>query len=346
MQEHIRRAHPKYYIPKLPATAESFSLMINSTPSERAPEPAPPTSSAPGPSSSSLSLENFTATPLTSEGFGYDANSYYGDESSAAMTGPSDLFRRGSFPAAASAAQALAQLHYMRPPTGWDSEQVDCLPQYWDISLSCLTEAQDALSESEGMGRRRAHFDSSAPHYALIRDAFLPTSHPSPRPRELLPSSLARSPGPRPSLPAHRTHKPNRPRKSSVTENARKPRHESSSKNHTRRSSLDRKAYSAEPHSAAAIYGKRWEDLIEAAASATEGDSRDLTPVSHYNTPRSKRSLTLDVDPWLSTHQKPGLVAPSHLQPQPLPILHGLTSPKHPHASPADRERSSTLPLR
>lgn len=44
--------------------------------------------------------------------------------------------------------------------------------------------------------------------------------------------------------------------------------------------SYDRKAYSAEPATAAAIMGKRWEDLIDAAASATEEDSRDLTPVS------------------------------------------------------------------
>lgn len=43
--------------------------------------------------------------------------------------------------------------------------------------------------------------------------------------------------------------------------------------------SYDRKAYSAEPQTAAAILGKRWEDLIDAAASATEEDSRDLTPV-------------------------------------------------------------------
>lgn len=35
MQEHIRRAHPAYYISKLPATEESFSLMINSPPSDR-----------------------------------------------------------------------------------------------------------------------------------------------------------------------------------------------------------------------------------------------------------------------------------------------------------------------
>jgi hypothetical protein len=35
MQEHIRRAHPEHYIPKLPATEESFALMVNTQPSER-----------------------------------------------------------------------------------------------------------------------------------------------------------------------------------------------------------------------------------------------------------------------------------------------------------------------
>lgn len=39
MQEHIRRAHPEHYISKLPATEESFQLMINTPPSER-PQPA------------------------------------------------------------------------------------------------------------------------------------------------------------------------------------------------------------------------------------------------------------------------------------------------------------------
>lgn len=43
MQEHIRRAHPEHYISKLPATEESFLLMVNSPPSERpAQPPAPP----------------------------------------------------------------------------------------------------------------------------------------------------------------------------------------------------------------------------------------------------------------------------------------------------------------
>ena len=37
---------------------------------------------------------------------------------------------------------------------------------------------------------------------------------------------------------------------------------------------------SAEPPTAAWVQGKRWEDLIEAATSATEADDdRDLTPV-------------------------------------------------------------------
>jgi hypothetical protein len=45
MQEHIRRAHPEHYISKLPATEESFTLMINTPPQER-PPPALPSSSA------------------------------------------------------------------------------------------------------------------------------------------------------------------------------------------------------------------------------------------------------------------------------------------------------------
>lgn len=120
----------------------------------------------------------------------------------------------------------------------------------------------------------------------------LPPFH-SPRPRELLPSILARSPPDRATtLPPiqrkeslHRKEKAARPRKFSITQNNRKPKHEkSSSRDHNRRSSIEgRKAFSAEPPSAAAAaaMGKRWEDLIEAATSATEVDSdRDMTPVS------------------------------------------------------------------
>lgn len=39
MQEHIRRAHPNFYIPKLPATEESFQLMISTPPSAHPQQP-------------------------------------------------------------------------------------------------------------------------------------------------------------------------------------------------------------------------------------------------------------------------------------------------------------------
>jgi hypothetical protein len=109
----------------------------------------------------------------------------------------------------------------------------------------------------------------------------------SPRPRELLPSILSHSPPGRSSTlpPIQRREKIQRPRKGSLTQSSRRGRHERTrSKEFGRRPSLgDRKALSAEPQTAAWVQGKRWEDLIEAATSATEvGDDRDrdLTPVS------------------------------------------------------------------
>ena len=118
----------------------------------------------------------------------------------------------------------------------------------------------------------------------------IPPFH-SPRPRDLLPSIMARSPPGRSSTlpPLQRKEsvkrdKANRPRKSSITQNSRRPKHEKkTSKDFARRLSIEgRKAFSAEPPGAreAAVAGRRWHDLVEAAASATEADSdRDLTPV-------------------------------------------------------------------
>jgi hypothetical protein len=120
-----------------------------------------------------------------------------------------------------------------------------------------------------------------------LRDHFKQESLPSfqaNRPRELLPSILGHSPPGRSSTlpPIQRKDKIQRPRKSSVTQNARRPKHERTrSKDLSRRLSLnDRKALSAEPQAVAWAQGKRWNDLIEAAASATEADDdRDVTPV-------------------------------------------------------------------
>lgn len=106
------------------------------------------------------------------------------------------------------------------------------------------------------------------------RDMFTDHQHGQDMPPHLLNSVLDRSYGARapPSQPFGK--RPNRPRKSSVTENARKGKHERERSKDHKRFSHDRKALSAEP------YNKKWEDLLDAAQSATEEESRDLTPVS------------------------------------------------------------------
>ncbi|KAF4533994.1 Transcription factor [Lasiodiplodia theobromae] len=240
MQEHIRRAHPEHYISKLPATEESFALMVNTPPHERPPPPPPPNQ---GP-------------PPHSVGYAHEATAYYHDDSTPRS---SDEMRRGSLLPAASAAAALAQLHNHRPEYDWDSEQ-------------------DVVSDPESKNRQKARFAVDPQLMAEGDFSYATTS----TPRELLPSSLARSPPGRSSTlpPVPRPNK-SRPRKSSITQNARRPRHERNrSKELQRRMSHDRKAFSVEPPSTGTnVYGKRWEDLIDAAASATEEDSRDLTPI-------------------------------------------------------------------
>jgi len=105
------------------------------------------------------------------------------------------------------------------------------------------------------------------------------------RRRELLPSILSTSPPGRSSTlpPLQRSVGPNRPRKESLSKRASQPQHKrqkSKGENaYLKRFSQDRKAYSAEPSSALAAYGKRWEDLIDAATSATEDVDDERTPV-------------------------------------------------------------------
>jgi hypothetical protein len=72
-----------------------------------------------------------------------------------------------------------------------------------------------------------------------------------------------------------------------MSKRAREPQHnrqKSREKLLGRRMSYDRKAYSAEPSSHLSAYGKRWEDLIDAATSATEDVDEDRTPVSRAHT--------------------------------------------------------------
>ncbi|KAH7138186.1 hypothetical protein B0J11DRAFT_422321 [Dendryphion nanum] len=257
MQEHIRRAHPEHYISKLPATEESFLLMVNTPPSERPPPPPQhiPTTTI-GPQGRCTSL--FSS-------YGIENNVFpFPDDYSSSTGRTSDEMRRGSLLPAASAAVALASLHTQTPRAEYD----------WESD-------PEGTSDLDFKGYRpRARFaPMTIEQHMTDEQPYYTTSSLQ---RELLPSSLARSPPGRSSTlpPAPRSIKPNRPRKSSVGQNARKPKHErTKSKEHSRRMSHDRKAFSAEPQVAAALFGKRWEDLIDAAASATEEDSRDLTPV-------------------------------------------------------------------
>lgn len=98
MQEHIRRAHPEHYISKLPATEESFLLMINTPPSER-PQPQPG-------SITNNTLNHQTKTYIP------DRNAYYRDDySSPGTPRHHDDYPGGLLPAAANAAAALTSLH-------------------------------------------------------------------------------------------------------------------------------------------------------------------------------------------------------------------------------------------
>lgn len=296
MQEHIRRAHPEHYIAKLPATEESFQLMINTPPSERPqPPPPPPTK------------------PYGNSVYGHDRDAYTRIQSSPAP--PRTL--EDQYPAAATAAVALAQLHSHQPHSEWDSEA-------------------DYASENEASQPPMRPSIELPPIQNHLNQQSIPPFH-SPRPRELLPSVMTHSPPGRSStLPPlqrkdsiQRKEKANRPRKSSITQNSRKPKHEKSkSKDYSRRLSIEgRKAFSAEPPgaAAAAAMGKRWEDLIDAATSATEADSdRDLTPIPQ--SPSSIKRASMPPFSSMSHNNQSYKASPLHRALTP-PSSHSFTGP-------------------
>jgi hypothetical protein len=109
MQEHIRRAHPEHYIAKLPATEESFLLMINTSPSER-PQPVQPVSGPP-------QAHHIKGAP----------HGYRRDESNGSGTGTPRRYEEYSGGAMFPAAAALAQLHNHKSDSGWDSDGVSRL---------------------------------------------------------------------------------------------------------------------------------------------------------------------------------------------------------------------------
>lgn len=113
MQEHIRRAHPEHYISKLPATEESFMLMINTPPSER---PQSQHNSGTGPPGLSSSPPG-GPTPNSINGSSLHQNKPYHHENGALKQNAHGIpqnpneYPPGSMLHAASAAATLAQLH-------------------------------------------------------------------------------------------------------------------------------------------------------------------------------------------------------------------------------------------
>lgn len=298
MQEHIRRAHPEYYIPKLPATRESFELMVNSPPHERIPRldvwsptsaprqprqlPSEDQYAVSDPAGLSHAHEpSFFDFELSANSFGQGSGPMQTDGFyPPAMSSFPDDYRRGSLLPAANAAAALASLHYARPdgPDGaWGNDQVG-------LSLGDSAAIAKNLYQNFFVDHvpdaKRAHFvdPTLGPDQQFLDSQYQQDPPPEDTPA-LLPSSMTKSPPSRhntlPPVPRSASRL-SRPRKNSLSQSARKAKHErQKAKGHFRNTSHDRKALSAEPN----MYGKRWEDLIDAATSATEEDSRDLTPV-------------------------------------------------------------------
>ncbi|KAL9084415.1 MAG: hypothetical protein Q9159_005249 [Coniocarpon cinnabarinum] len=92
------------------------------------------------------------------------------------------------------------------------------------------------------------------------------------RHNNLMPADFPPGDSPRGLGSAFGRHKGNRSRKPSVVEHARKPKHERQRSKEEKRLSSGRKMGSIGP-------GNKWEELLDAAASATEEESRDLTPM-------------------------------------------------------------------
>jgi hypothetical protein len=126
MQEHIRRAHPEHYIPKLPATEESFALMVNSAPHERPPPVSTPITSVSSIPAVPVGKSNLNgAAHLTSPAAPAEYNPIYTNEYAfPPLTRTSGEFRRAPVHSTANSADPLSQLLHARAELPWEQDHV------------------------------------------------------------------------------------------------------------------------------------------------------------------------------------------------------------------------------
>ncbi|POS84346.1 hypothetical protein EPUL_002664 [Erysiphe pulchra] len=286
MQEHIRRTHPENYIPKLPATEESFQLMITTLPSDRPqflnkPDLSPKSMSAPS-DSNDLSDDKLLVRDKERKNHFRDSSS---SPNTPVNTPKASEERQTKSTISTAAALTQFQSNSLEP----ESE----LERGWSSDIEVHKQAM------------RHSIEFSTPKigtYDTRSDSFSPLS----RRGELLPSILSNPQFERSSTlpPIQRIPSVNRPRKESLSKRAREPQHKrnrSRGENaHLWRINFDRKAQSTEiSNSLSVAWGKRWEDLIDAATSATkdtdESSQLRSTPVveSTIKEPMEKQAIPL-----------------------------------------------------
>lgn len=178
MQEHIRRAHPEHYIQKLPATEESFLLMISTDPSTRAPVPQPPSSATSAPAGAFPSFAGLPPLIDRFQGYQYDRLAYETSNPGTPRMMLDDYGTGSSvLPPTASAAAALAQLHGHKIESEWETDLVSYLPPFF-----CLPRISKA--------------DSYARTGSLIPRAAAGPAHRLSFPRYICPTTSRASPFP------------------------------------------------------------------------------------------------------------------------------------------------------
>jgi len=214
------------------------------------------------------------------------------------------------------AATALAQLHNSRVEDhDWDADHMDHIvcddmpafsyegSHFQDIYPQVDPEASYSLHNY--LHGSDDPYRSRVPH--------------SPLPKNVSPTELMRMP--MPSSRASSTQavprlRVTKPRKNSVSDYSRKRKYEGEHLGDFKRFSRGTKEPSAESSS---VFGNRWEELLEAAASASEADgqSRNQTPVS-INTLEPDCHLTRLAEPITTTCFR------STLQQSPNTLIHSI----------------------